>query len=262
MRKALIAGWLLVATPAIADTWADWVGDYHGKLTWDHCTAAGAREPTIPIDAVDGAMRIDLAPAGAALHALPLTTEDRAWVAQDGDLRVRVTHERPSSIDLVIDYDSGCRASGHLVRVSSGVAACDALVAWSRIEHACTKTTARLEDPTALAKRRWKPADATSCRARADRLAVAMIDAGCAPHPDPEIGTRAVACRALVDATAKLQRCGRLAPESARALADTATGLLSAAQTAEPATLPYVERQCKDLRAKLVTIAAQARCQL
>src|SRR5205085_2727454 len=142
--KWLLVSLLAASTSAAAAPWSDWVGEYRGPLIWRQCTAAGEKSATIAIDAVDGAMRIDLAPAGAALRTMSLTQEDAAWVAQDGDLHVRVTR-KPGKLDLAIDYDSGCTMRGKLARASSGVSACDRLLAWSRIEDRCTKPGDKLE---------------------------------------------------------------------------------------------------------------------
>ena len=106
MRRVLIALVLLDSSQAVASprTWADWVGDHRGSLTWRRCTAPGEGTATLAFDAIDGATRIDLAPAGAALRALSLTADDDAWVAQDGDVQVRVTSKKPNTIDVAIDY--------------------------------------------------------------------------------------------------------------------------------------------------------------
>ena len=265
MWRALICLFLTLA-PAMGSqavaappTWADWVGDYRGALTWRQCTAPGEARATLAIDAVDGAVRIDLAPAGAALRALTLTAEDGVWIAQDGDVSVRVARKQPNTIELAVTYESGCTVRGKLARTSTGVPACDRMVAWSRIAAACTKTAARDDLP---AKRTWKAADAPRCAARADTLAHAMIEVGCAPHPDPEIAHRARACRALVDATQKLARCGRVPPAIQQRLAQTASALSAAAESAERATLPYVEQQCTDARAEVAGTAVQFQCQL
>lgn len=263
VRRILIVCVLVAASDAVASpaTWADWVGDYRGAVTWRSCTAPGERTVTLGVDAIDGAMQIDLAPAGAGLRALSLTPEDAAWVAQDGDITVKVARGKPNTLVLAVDFESGCRVRGKLARVTPAVPACARLVAWSRIEARCTKTTAKLEDPAALAKK-WKPADAASCTARGDKLERAMIDAGCAPHPDPDIGTRAVECRVLADATAKLARCGRVPREIMQRRSAIASALSSAAQSAEPSALTYVTRQCKDERSELAAIATQFSCQL
>ena len=265
MREILIACLLLASSQAVAGpstpgTWADWVGEYSGSVAWRRCTAAGEKSATVTFEAVDGTMRIDLASLGAALRTMSLTHEDEVWVAQDGDLRVRVARKKPNRIDLAIDYDSGCTARGQLVRPSTGVPACDALIAWARIEQACTKVTTKLEGD--LAKQKWKRSDAAACSARTDKLAHAMIDAGCAPHPDPQIAHRAPACRTLAQSTQKLARCGRVPREIMQNLSGRASALSSAAQSAERATLQYVEQQCKDARTEVVGTAAQFQCQL
>jgi hypothetical protein len=253
---------LVVSTPAAAAPWSDWVGEYRGTLLWRKCTAAGEKAAAIALDAVDGAMRIDLAPAGAALKTMSLTQDDAAWVAQDGDLHVRVTRGKPNTIVLAIDYDSGCTMRATLSRVAMKAPACDRLLAWARVEDRCTKPGDRIEDFLAVAKTKWKASDAAACRARADKLELALIDRGCAPNPDPDVGTRAVQCRALVDATTKLKRCGRVPAATTQRLVNAASALSGASQSASKAELPYVEQQCKDLHAEVVAIATQSQCQL
>lgn len=262
MRRILIACLLLASSHAVAapKPWADWVGDFRGSLVWRQCTAAGEPAATVAIDAVDGAMRVDLIPLGAALRIYSLQQDAAGWAAQDGDLSIRITQAKPRTIELAIAYESGCTARGRLTRATTGVPACDRLLAWSRIEQRCTKASAKVED--ALVKTKWKKSDAARCDARADKLEHAMIDVGCAPHPDPQIGTRAIECRSLADATQKLARCGRVPPEIMQRLSAKASALSSAAQTAESATLPYVEQQCKDARAEVSGTAVQFQCQM
>jgi hypothetical protein len=260
MRLYAIAAVLVAAGPAIAAprTWDAWVGDFKGALVWRQCTAPGETVVAVAIDAVDGAIRVDLTSAGAALRIFSLQQDAAGWSAQDGDLSIAVAQKKRNTIDLAITYDSGCTARGQLARASTGVPACDALVGWTRIEAACTKTTDKHE----AIETKFKKADAARCTSRADKLALAMIDAGCAPHPDPSIGTRAVACRSLADATAKLARCTRVPREIMQRLSGTASALSSAAQTAEKATLTFVEQQCKDARADVNGTAVQFGCQL
>ena len=262
--RVLIVWLLLGSTRAVASpkTWSDWVGEFRGALTWRQCTAAGERTASVSFDAVDGATRIDLAAFGAALRLYTLQQNAAGWDAQDGDLSIRVTQNKPGTIDLAIDYESGCTARGRLTRATSGVPACDRMLGWSRIEAACTKAATKLEDVAVLAKAKWKKSDAARCVARAEKLELAMIDVGCAPHPDPEIALRAVECRSLADATQKLARCARVPREIMQRLSGKASALSAAAQTAERATLPYVEQQCKDARAELSGTAVQFQCQL
>lgn len=264
MRRILIAAMLLAVArvEAAPKPWATWVGDYRGSLVWRRCTAPGASVAAVTFEAVDGALRLDLTALGAALRVFSVQQDAAGWSAQDGDLSIRVDQKKPNTLDLAIDYDSGCTARGQLVRATTGVPACDVLLGWSRIEAACTKRETKIEDVAALAKQKWKKADAPACTARADKLALAMIDAGCAPHPDPDIGVRAVACRALADATLKLARCGRVPREIMQRLSGTASALSSASQSADKSTLPYVEQQCKDARTDVAGTAVQFQCQL
>jgi len=262
MRGFLTACAVLAANQAVAAPWADWVGDYKGALTWRQCTAPGEKSPAIAVDGVDGTLRIDLKAAGAALRALSLVQDDQGWTGQDGDVSVHLERKKPNTIELAIDIESGCTVRGKIARVTTGVTACDRLIGWARIEDKCSSVTTALEDFSALAKQKFKKADAAKCTARADKLELAMIDKGCAPHPDPNIGTRAAECRSLVDATNKLARCGRVPKEIMDRLSGRANALNAASQSAEPSTLKYVERQCKDAQVDVTGTATQFSCQL
>lgn len=88
----------------------------------------------------------------------------------------------------------------------------------------------------------------------------ALVDVGCAPHPDPQIGVRARACLELVQATDQLARCGRVPPMFLDPLVAQARALAAAAQTAEQVTLPYVERQCRDEAVTALALATKFQC--
>src|SRR5690242_15717804 len=105
---AVIASGAL-ARPATGPTWADWVGDWNGKLRWTSCTLDGEAEATLPIDANDGTMAIDLAPAGAGLEGMRLAADRAGWVGQEGDITVHVTRTRPDAVAVAVDLASGCQ---------------------------------------------------------------------------------------------------------------------------------------------------------
>src|SRR5262249_13290323 len=244
-------------------TWADWVGDWSGKLRWAGCTTNGSATAKLAIDATDGAMAIDLAPAGAALGAFGLIENELGFSAQHADVAVVLT--RKSGVELEVRFDSGCTMRASLSRPTTGIAACDRLDAWARIESKCGKLTAKpLEDPKLLAKERdgWLKArgDARAklgeqCTARAARVALELTDAGCAPHPDPLIGVRAKDGLAPVAAAAQLARCGSAPPDLTSTISSGAAQLAGAAQTADAASLPIVERECRDAHQRVVAVA-------
>lgn len=214
-------------------------------------------------------MSIDLAPLGGGLRAMSLVEEEGGWSAQQGDVALRITRGKPAApdaLELLVELDSGCTVRGRLQRATSGVPACDRLAGWSRIEARCGKLAARnqqpLEDGAAVAKTRWRPADAASCAARASRVELALIDAGCAPHPDPAIGHRAPDCLRLSDDTARVTRCKRVPPDLEASLSHAAHSLRAASETADRATLRVVEQQCRDARATLAAVAARFGCPL
>lgn len=263
-----------LAQPAAAPpvpAWADWVGDWGGKLTWASCAAEGEDRATLPIDAADGVVSIDLSPAGSALPELTLVEDGAGWAAQQGDVTVRLKQARKSdTIELAVDLDSGCEVRGTLTRTSVGIPACDRLAAWARIEAQCTKLSRPpLENPSRLARQReqWAKAKpeartklAAQCTARSTKLEMRLIDAGCAPHTDPAIGLRSGECQALRGTSARLARCGSVPFDLRDALEREVVVLIAASQGADKASLPVVEGECRRARDRLVTIARQAGC--
>src|ERR1044071_912807 len=91
MRRALLL--LLICAPADAAPWPDGAGDYSGKLAWTGCTAPGASTATIAIDAVDGALKAELAHAADWLPALSLVEEDDGTLqGRQADLAIVLAH--------------------------------------------------------------------------------------------------------------------------------------------------------------------------
>src|SRR5512138_2500128 len=264
LAAACLAGSALAApAPKPAPTWADWVGDYSGTRGWTGCSAPGAKTAAISVDAIDGALTVDLAKAGGGLRALPLVEEDTAWTAQQGDISARLGRPSPNTLALTVELESGCRVTAQLKRATTKLDACDRLVAWTRVEARCTKLhDAPLEDPAAIARTSWKAGDADRCQLRAANVELELVDAGCAPHPDPLIGVRAADCLALAATADKLHRCGNVPPQLKAYLVNSAHGLAAAAQTADKGTLPVVEAQCRDAKTLLIGAATKFSCLL
>jgi hypothetical protein len=277
MRRAAFVGTLVAAAAALAKPaptdaprWGDWVGDYTGKLAWTSCMIEGQGSATLALDASDGQVAIDLGPAGASLEAMTLAEDDGGWTGKSGDVAVHVARPKPDTLDLAVDLDSGCQIRGTLRRASTGIAACDRLAGWARIEHRCTKLTKpALEQPSRLAHQRatWLAAKgdartklAAQCDARAQKVELELIDAGCAPNPDPAIGLRGGECTALRASASKLSRCRSVPPDVDAALEQEASGLVSAAQSADSAVLREVESECRALRARIVAASQQSGC--
>ncbi|HSD88206.1 MAG TPA: hypothetical protein VLB44_11850 [Kofleriaceae bacterium] len=259
------------ATPAPSPppSWADWVGDWDGKLKWSSCAIQGEEHATLALDAIDGGVTFDLSPAGGSLPKLSLVEDNTGWVAQQGDVKVRV-ERTPKELALTVDLDSGCQVRGTLARPGVGIAACDELAAWARIESHCTKLARPpLENPARLARQRaeWTKArgDARTklsaqCTARSARVEAQLVDVGCAPNPDPNIGMRGAECQALRAASARLQRCPSVPFDMRTALDREVVVLLAAAQGADQASLPVVDAECKRSREKVFAITQQAGC--
>jgi hypothetical protein len=262
MRASVVAGLLAItagalAKPATMPGWGDWVGDYAGKLTWASCTADGAGSATLPVEATDGAFTIDLTPAGGALESMTLLEDNGGWVGQHGDVTVHLTRTKPDAIDLAIDLESGCQVRGTLKRPSTTIAACDRLAGWARIEARCTKLVRpALENEARLVrqKKSWLAAKgaerdklASQCDARVAKVESELVDAGCAPNPDPAIGMRGAECVALRASLARLQRCNALPPDVEQLLVQDAANAVT-------------DEECKASRARIVSTSQQVGC--
>ena len=259
MRCAIV---LLVAVAATGraapvPTWADWVGDYTGKLAWTSCSSPGAKTATVAIEAVDGALTIDLAPAGGGLRDLSLAEDAEAdtLAAQQGDVTLAISRIRPGTIALAIDLASGCAIRGTLVRKASQVRACDHAVALARIEKACTKLAGK---PIGLVVKKWKAADAGRCTASAEAIATEMIDAGCLPVADPAGTLIGAACRQMVNEAQALERCANAPPEYTQ----VAERLIALARPAMAGSKNIVDASCHEGHQMLVELAAYAHCPL
>ena len=260
-----------IAAPPPALTWADWVGDWEGKLKWSSCTADGESSATIALDATDGAVAIDLTPAGDALGPITLVEADNGgWVGRAADVAARVSRDG-GALQLAVDLHSGCAMRATLHRPSIGIATCDELDAWARIENRCTKLTKPpLENAARLARQRleWSKARgetrqklASQCKARAAKVETELVDAGCAPNPDPLIGMRGAECQGLRETAAKYSRCSNLPSDLTSDVVRDATELAASAQAADSdAALHVVETHCRQLRERLVATAKQVGC--
>ena len=255
---------------APATTWADWVGDWEGALTWTSCTADGADRTSLPLDARDGSVSIDLSPAGSALAELALVEGSDGWTGRQADVSVTVSRGKAGALELAVDLDSGCQVRSTMNRRTVGIAACDQLAAWARIESHCTKLTRPpLENAARLARQRaaWRKASggdrtrlAAQCTARSAKVEQELVDIGCAPNPDPAIGMRGAECQALRGIAARIGRCPSVPSDQRAAYAREVVVLLAAAQGADRASLPVVDAECKRERDKLFAIARQAGC--
>ena len=256
------------ASPPVVP-WSDWVGEWQGKLKWDSCTGDGEPRATIHVDAADGVLIVDLAPAGSALPALTLVDDKGGLAGTRGDVSARLDRKK-DTLDLAVSLESGCEVHGSLTRSSVGIASCDRLAGWARIEAQCTKLSKPpLENPARVARQRaeWTKATADArtklaaqCTARASKLETALIDAGCAPHPDPAIGLRGAECQALRTSNARLARYTSVPYDMRQAIERDVVVVVAAAQGADQASMPFVEAKCKSVREELNAIALQAGC--
>jgi hypothetical protein len=261
MRAVILASLVTsVAVAAPAPKWADWAGSYQGALTWSSCSIAGAKTVTLPLDFIDGVATIDLASTRPGMRAMTLVEDEHGLSGRQGDVAVALQRPRPDSLALAIELDSGCVIRGTLARTSTRVAACDRLLGWARVDARCTKHDGPAEDLAKLLATPWKPADAARCTSRAAALEQHLIEAGCAPHPDPKIGVRSPDCLDLAQVAGRISRCGSVLPDLKQRAVAVANAVVSAAQTADRSTLGTVEQQCCDTRAELIAIATKFGC--
>jgi len=253
MRVAALAV-IALAGSADAAPWTEWVGDYKSALTWRGCTTPGARSATLALDAVDGALAIDLAPAKGGLRSLGLVEEERGTLsAQDGDLALTIARG-PAGLELSIELASGCTVRGRLTRVRGKVAACDRLVSLARIARTCTKVQLPAVPPLAAT---WQAKDAPACRAKGEVLESALTDAGCMPVETPVLlGAR---CRQVADEAARLMRCPSLPPQM-QALVEKLRATVNS--SADAAQREVAELACTRAHEALAELAATARCPL
>lgn len=266
MRRAVLIGVSAIAAAALAKppppappaTWGDWVGDYTGTLAWTACTVDGAGSATLALDATDGAVTLDLTPAGAALPHIALAEgSDGGFTGRRDDVTVRLARPRPDALALAVVLDSGCEVHGTLRRRSTGILACDRLAGWARVEARCTKLTRpALENVARLVRQRrtWLAVKgaardrlAQQCDARAQKVELELVDAGCAPVSGPATAVRSTECQTLRASLARLQRCNALPPD---------IEIMLEQQTQNAVT----ESECRATRARIVATSQQVGC--
>lgn len=240
--------------------WTDWVGSYEGKLAWKRCSAPGNKVAAISLVAVDGAMTAELGTAHAGLGRITLVSDDTGWTAKHADLAVTITRPRPNVIELKLALAAGCTMRAQLRRSTSNIAECDRLIGWARVERTCTKLAAtRTEDLAKLVATRWTAADAAQCTARADKLERTLVDASCAPHPNPLRRGRGHDCTALQPIAAHIGRCS--VPRELRdPYLKEVDELMAAIQRADGPEVSEVEARCREMKRVLVHMAAHYRC--
>jgi hypothetical protein len=259
-----------LARPAGAPTWADWVGDWEGKLHWASCTRDGEQQATVAIDATDGAVSIDLAGLGNGLGGMSLVEDNGGWVGQQADVTLHLKNAH-DAVELGLELDSGCQVHATLHRATVGIAQCDRLAAWARIESRCTKLSKpALENPARLVRQHAKWAKATGedrselaaqCEARSAKVETELVDVGCAPSPDPGIGLRGAECQALRQVAGRIERCPSMPADLRSLLARDAYDLAAITQTADTTSaLQAIENQCKQMRERLTAAGKNVGC--
>jgi hypothetical protein len=254
-----------------APTWADVVGDWNGKLAWHDCAIDGATRAAISVDGSDGVLAVDLTAVGMGLKTLTLLDENGGWAARDGDLVVRLVRSK-AALAVTLEVATGCHMTATLARTTTAIPACDALVGWARIEARCTKLVkpplevasrlARQRDVWAKASRDDRTKLAAQCEARSAKVAAQLVDVGCAPNPDPEIGMRGAQCQALRQIAGRFSRCTSSPPDLKSLFEQSAADLSAAVQStgAGDASEAIVDAKCRDLRAQIAQAASHYGC--
>lgn len=265
----LLAASATSAEPVAHSSWASWVGDWQGKLHWSGCTIDGEPAASIAIDAVDGAVAVDLGPAGGALGTIALEPDGDAWKGRSFDTSVHLTRGS-ASLELAAVSESGCTLHASLHRASVGIAACDDLEAWARIENRCTRLVKPpLENLARVAHQRaeWskavadvRPKLAAQCAARASKVEAELASVRCAPGtPTSDNAPRFPECGALKLAAVKIAHCQAIAFDVATSLAHDANSLVDAtAGVDSDSSRDILEKACRAMHDQL----AQTGCSL
>jgi hypothetical protein len=217
----------VVADPAVAvDDGAGPVdpvavaGRYKTKLLWSGCDPAGAKTPVVSLAPIDGRLELDLGPARDGLSAIVVAGDSRSLTGTMSDVTATLAFGAKSA-ELSIELTSGCRARGTAKRETTGIAACDELVALARVEDGCGAIAPanRLEDVTAVdaeatswakAKGAKKKSTDAACSVRVAALRPALTDAACLAVPAEDTPTLLPECRDLAASIAKLSQCRAL----------------------------------------------------
>jgi hypothetical protein len=255
------------AAVAPRSSWASWVGDWQGKLRWTGCTVDGEPAASIAIDAIDSVVTIDLSAAGGALGSVPLAPDlaSDGWSGRAGDVAVHLARSS-ATLELAVELESGCAVHGSLRRQSVGIAACDDLEGWARIETRCTRLVKPpLENLARVAHQRaeWSKAStemrgkvAAQCKARSSKVEAELVGAHCVPG-DGEQPARFPECGALRLAAAKIAHCQALPFDVATSLAHDANALADATAgiDAQSSSRDVLEKQCRAMREQLALSA-------
>ncbi len=270
---AVVAVVALVAAPAAASPLepADLVGTWRGTARWTGCSVAGHAAVALPIAWRDGTYVIDLAPARDDLGEILLAPDGDGFTGHRDDLQVRFAPRGAPTLTLTSSAD--CTARLALTRASSGIAACDRVVALAAIEATCPAAgDPRAARQAAVASRAasWsrlrgarQRAAAAACTTEADGLADALTVAGCLPQATTGPVT-VPACDAYLAALPRYARCPGVTASARRVLDDGARRMMRslAAAAGAPAALERAGQVCEDAITALRFAAHALRCPL
>src|SRR5262249_29876004 len=132
---------------------ADWVGTWTGPATWKGCTAAGADQLTVAITWHDDALWLDGAAIYEGLGDLAADVHDDGSLGfDDGDLSVTVKHKKKAVV-LSLTTAAQCTMTARIARPTTGIDACDGLVALAGAAASCQVT---LDDDPAGEVETWR----------------------------------------------------------------------------------------------------------
>ncbi len=206
-----------------------WVGTWRGDATWKGCTAPGPEALTLALTWQDGGAALDGAAVFDPLGALWLERGDGGAlrVVQD-DVTIELAPARPRKgkaarrATLSLRTTSQCTMTARLTRDTTGIAACDDLVALAAAAPGCDGVTvadAVLADadtwPTLTGKAR--KAAARACAAAADTVRGDLAAADCLPLAPGEDPSQIAACAPAWQLAARVSRCTRLPVETQQA---------------------------------------------
>lgn len=265
----VLLGLATLAPDARADrTVEDWVGIWTGKASWKGCTAPGGAALTVAVSWHDGALWID----GSALYEGlgEVTTETRpggAVVHEVDGLEIELrtaTKKSKGKATITLSTAAQCTMTAKVARPSSGIGACDDLVALAGAASGCGLD---LDDDPATEVDGWRALTgkkrrkaATACQARVDTLRVTLVAEQCLPpQNDP---SDVAECRDTWRLAQRMVQCQRLPAEdkagTLQGIAELKRSLRSLHDRADAADIATTA--CKDTNETLKVIVDALGC--
>jgi len=243
----------------------DMIGTWRGTASWRGCTVTGGRHVAIELHYRRGGdYEIDLAGARDDLGAVTLTaTSDGTLSGTLHDLKVTMTPGKHATV--VLASAAGCGATISISRDTTGIPACDRLVAFDEVATTCDPEDELSRSGYAAARAKiagWralrgakKDAAARTCRGDADKVAAALAARSCLPSPGAIGGSGIPECDAYLAEMQRLVQCPKFPVQAKQAMQQA---LAQAAQGWQALRDPSVPAESRRTAAQACTQATQA----